>query len=494
MGSKRCTNTLARGTAETTRVSVLIAPGLMESGSDVLRVFRADEPRLFVASTSVALGLVIVAFSLIRRRFDRLPSFLAWFAVVYGARLWLQSGVHQLMVPPSPTAARMQVALNFFVAIPAFLFFGETEAMSKAGRWLVNTVCVCALALMVAALGGVPWLLLDRANSLLVISGSCSLVFFAFRQPAATSDEVVYRVGLINFVLLVVWNNVSELLGHPVTVEFYGFAVLLCCLGYVAARRTLDRDQRLRSIQQELDIARRIQMSILPAGPPRSKFFSIAARYRAMTSVAGDFYEFLTGEDGSLGVLVADVSGHGVPAALIASMVKVAVQSQRDNCDNPASLLTGVNQALCGNAQNQFVTAAYVYLDAVRAELRYSAAGHPPMLLLRDGVVHSVEENGLVLALMPSATYTARVQQLRRGDRVLLYTDGIVEAANAAEEEFGQSRVQDVLRQTASSSSEQAADALLGAVLAWSPKQQDDLTLLICDFEEITMRPGVPSE
>ena len=459
--------------------------GLDASANDVLRTFQADELRLFVAAASIALAFVIVGFSFIRKRFDRLLSFLAWFAIVYAARLWLQSGFYHLIAPASVAANRLQMALNFFVAIPAFLFFGETGAGGRAGRVLVNAVCLSALLLIAAVLLGIPWSPLDRANSLVVIAGSASLLFLTFRRSPATKDETVFRAGLIVFVVLVVWTNVSELLGRPARIEFYGFAILLCCLGYVAARRTLDRDQQLSSIQKELDIARRIQMSILPAHAPNSDDFCVATRYQPMTSVAGDFYEFLHGEDGGLGLLVADVSGHGVPAALIASMVKVAVQSQRHKQDDPASLLAGVNQALCGNAQNQFVTAAYVYLNPKSAELRYAAAGHPPMLLLRDGAVIQTEENGLVMALMPSANYTCAVLRLRPGDRILLYTDGVLEATNSSEEEFGCERLSGLLKESAARSAEQAADSILDAVSAWTVSQQDDLTIMICDYKEV---------
>lgn len=453
------------------------------SANDVLRVFRADEVRLFFAAAFIALGSVIVGFSFVRRRFDRLLSFLAWFAAVYGFRLWMQSGMHRLMTPGSIGAGKLQLTLSFFVAIPGFLFFGETGAAGKAGRVLVNAVCGCALLLIAGVVLGFPWILLDQANSVVVIAGSAAMMFFAFRQSPATKDDAVFRGGLIVFVGLVLWTNLAELLGHPVTFEFYGFAVLLCCLGYVAARRTLDRDQQLNAIQQELDIARRIQMSILPKHSPNSNDFRVAARYKPMTSVAGDFYEFLEADGRRLGLLVADVSGHGVPAALIASMLKVAVQSQRHTQDDPAALLAGVNQALCGNAQNQFVTAAYASLDAGKAELRYAGAGHPPMLLLRDGEVISIEENGLVMALMSSAVYTSTNRELRRGDRILLYTDGLVEATNASDEEFGYERIGSLLKETGTRSPEEAADAFLDAVTAWSSSQQDDLTLMICDYK-----------
>ena len=213
-------------------------------------------------------------------------------------------------------------------------------------------------------------------------------------------------------------------MGHKSSVESYGFGLFLCCLGYVAGKRALDRDQQLASLQRELEIAKRIQLSILPTGFPVSEHFTVAARYVPMTAVAGDFYEFLPSGGPTAGLLVADVSGHGVPAALIASMVKMATSAQRQHAASPERLLAGVNEALCGSTQGQFVTAAYVYLDSERGEFCYAAAGHPPMLLLRDGQVCPIEENGLVLGVLSSTVYTSTKQTLRRGDRLLLYTDG----------------------------------------------------------------------
>ena len=133
-----------------------------------------------------------------------------------------------------------------------------------------------------------------------------------------------------------------------------------------------------------------------------------------MTSVAGDFYDFLLADDQHAGLLIADVSGHGVPAALIASMVKMAATSQRSQAAHPAALLAGMNAALCGNTQGQYVTAAYVYLDAQSRELHYSAAGHPAMLLFRDGGVIEIAENGMLLAAIEDANYSTTVSPENR--------------------------------------------------------------------------------
>jgi phosphoserine phosphatase RsbU/P len=294
-------------------------------------------------------------------------------------------------------------------------------------------------------------------------------------------DFAVVRIGVLCFVALALWDNIAHT-WMPSHIEPYGFAVLLGCLGYVAARRTLERDRQLGEIQNELEVARSIQLSILPGAFPASADFEVAARYVPMTSVAGDLYDFLVADDRRAGLLIADVSGHGVPAALIASMVKMAATSQRSNAGDPGAFLAGMNAVLCGNTQEQFVTAAFVHLDAQSACLRYSAAGHPPMLLLRGNEVLEIEENGLMLAAFSFATYSTAMHLLEPGDRLLLYTDGIVEAADAEEDEFGRDRLSSLLRETARLSPQQAADHIVDVVQRWAKAQGDDLTLLLCDY------------
>src|SRR5271169_1346495 len=102
-----------------------------------------------------------------------------------------------------------------------------------------------------------------------------------------------------------------------------------------------------------------------------------------MTSVAGDFYDFIIVDDKHVGILVADVSGHGLPAALIASMLQVALTAQSAHASDPGRVLGGLNQALCGKFQRNFVTAAYLFVDLENLVISYAGAGHPPMLLWR---------------------------------------------------------------------------------------------------------------
>jgi sigma-B regulation protein RsbU (phosphoserine phosphatase) len=336
------------------------------------------------------------------------------------------------------------------------------------------------LVLGVLAFGPQGWLY--TINAYLVIIALLAVMFLSLLQTSLGRDSTAIRIGLGCFVAGGLYDNILENYRLP-RIEPYGFAIFLASLGYVAARRALSRDQQLLEIQSELDLARRIQISILPTAFPNSPAFQVAARYVPMTSVAGDFYDFLVADERQAGLLIADVSGHGVPAALIASMVKMAATSQRDHAADPQKLLTEMNAALCGNTQSQFVTAAYVHLDAETSQLRYSAAGHPPMLLLRAGEVTEIFENGLILAILKDASFTNATHTLQPGDRLVLYTDGILEAKDAHGEFFGEEQLYSTLRDTSKLSPSDAADSILANVQRWAKIQDDDLTLLICDYQ-----------
>jgi len=241
---------------------------------------------------------------------------------------------------------------------------------------------------------------------------------------------------------------------------------------------------QLLTIQKELETAREIQLSILPEEIPKIGGLDIAARYIPMTSVAGDFYDFIVVDEKHLGILVADVSGHGMPAALIASMLKIALAAQESHAADPAQLLLGLNQALCGKFQRHYVTAAYLFLDMLKGTLRYAGAGHPPLLLWsRSEGVRAVEENGLFLGKFPQAAYSFVELPLKAGDWALLYTDGIPETTNPLQIEFGTDRFKHFLETEQSTSADHFADRLLKELSQWSVRDSgedsdDDVTLV----------------
>ena len=244
---------------------------------------------------------------------------------------------------------------------------------------------------------------------------------------------------------------------------------------------------QLDALNQELEMARQIQLAILPHSIPQLPGLEIAARYFPMSSVAGDFYDFIQIDDKRIGILIADVSGHGLPSALIASMIQVALVGQASNAAEPANVLAGLNRALCGKFSMNFVTAAYVYLDLEKGLMRYAGAGHPPVLRWRnsDGKTTKLIENGIVLGLIDEAKYSALEIPLETGDRHVLYTDGIPEAANAGQVEYGFDRFMQYIEAHHSVPANQFADNFCAELAAYSNQstcgQQDDITLLVVD-------------
>jgi phosphoserine phosphatase RsbU/P len=243
--------------------------------------------------------------------------------------------------------------------------------------------------------------------------------------------------------------------------------------------------QQLLAIQNELETARQIQLSILPSEIPKIEGLDIAARYVPMTSVAGDFYDFIVVDEKHIGILVADVSGHGMPAALIASMLKIALSAQGAHAADPAQVLAGLNQTLCGKFQYQYVTAAYLFVDMQKRTLIYAGAGHTPLLLWGGSSkgVRDVTENGLVLGKFPFATYSSVELPLTAGDRALLYTDGISETTNLAGVQFGIDCFKQFLGTEQSTSADQFADRLLEELSRWSARGSaedldDDITMV----------------
>ena len=256
---------------------------------------------------------------------------------------------------------------------------------------------------------------------------------------------------------------------------------------HLALRETREQLARqLAAIQHELEMARKIQLSILPREVPRVEGVEIAARYVPMTSVAGDFYDFIPVDEKRFGALVSDVSGHGVPAALVASMLKIALAAQSPNASDPARVLAGLNQALCGKFETHFVTAAYVFVDTEKGTIDYAGAGHPPLVLCGKsaGSARAVQQNGLFLGMFPHAKYSAVQVAIAPGDRCAVYTDGVSEARNRAGEEFGTERIQNLLEASLDQPADPFADRVLDTLNEWTSRppgegHDDDITLLV---------------
>ena len=451
---------------------------------DALHLFNQSQIFLCLGSAIITVGVLAAAFYVLRRQWKDLA--LLWFslfAILYGVRLCIHHQPMWLLGVHLPLLTWITVGIGYLVPVPAFLFFRTLQLLNPIGRMLMAVVSPVLIALSLLALINGPSHLLENVNNVVV---TASLAIFAaelvFNRTASKETRLIHR-GLTIFLLSALYENLAHYVHLPeVNIEPFAFLVLLAALGTIAARRALSREQQLTVIEKELQIAQRIQRAILPHAFPPSPYFRVAACYQPMRAVAGDFYDYLQPTSSEVGLLIADVSGHGVPAALIASMVKVVAASLSSIAAYPAQVLHRLNTELQGNVEHQFVTAAYAYLNANTRELHYAAAAHPPLLLLRDGRAMAIEENGLLLGAFDFAEYTSRTIPLQAGDRIVLYTDGLPEGANAAGEEFGTERLSATLLSNRALSPAECAQRTVDAVQQWSASQNDDLTVLVCDY------------
>jgi sigma-B regulation protein RsbU (phosphoserine phosphatase) len=418
------------------------------------------------------------------------------FAFLYGLRLLARADSFRLAFDvPSAFWEFLAAVITYTVPIPMIMFVRDfVPAWRRFSTVLaigVSVFAVCAVASDV--IRHRPFSA-DTPNNIIAIGLLGLMVFLFFRRGLTQSrDLTIARVGVMAVVVTAVADNLRgmKVLWFPgPDVEPFGFTVLAVCLGTLAGYRMFREGRRLVALDRELSIARQIQASILPQTMPKVATLKLAARYRPMTAVAGDFYDFVEIDEQRLGVLVADVSGHGVPAAIIASMVKVALAAQQSVADRPSAVLSGMNDALFGRLAGQYVTASYLFIDARAGLIRYAAAGHPPMFRLsrRSLEVHEIEKNGLALGFFETATYEEVEQPLEAGDRLLLYTDGMIDAENEAADFFGAERVKHAVAADAALSPDAAADALLDTMHAWSGRPaNDDLTIVLVDWQPATV-------
>ena len=464
---------------------------MLISPADLRAMLRADAVELVLGVLLMLTGLLTVALVGVLRQRVALLLWLGAFSLLYGIRLLVRTGVFRLYFDFSAEFwAYADAAMTYAVPIPIVLF---ARAALPAWRrfWTIGASGLTAFAvygIASDAILGQPKSAIT-ANNLIAIAFFVGVLGWIFRRGLTPSRDLrTLRAGVLAISLTAVADNLRgmRVLAFPAPdLEPFGFAALIACLGTIAMRRVLADARRLFAMDRELSIARQIQSSILPQTMPRIPGTTIAARYRPMTAVAGDFYDFLEIDADRVGVLVADVTGHGVPAALIASMVKVALAAQREHADSPAAVLAGMNETLWGRLAGQYVTAAYLFIDGGSRVIRYGAAGHPPMLrsARRDGRVDELEQNGVLLGFLDRTDYTELEHALDAGDRFLLYTDGLIEAANAADDLFGLERLKLAFAAADGLESHAVVDHLLTTLDTWSGQPPaDDLTIVLVDW------------
>ena len=244
----------------------------------------------------------------------------------------------------------------------------------------------------------------------------------------------------------------------------------------------LEQEMRERErVEQELRVAQRIQHALLPRELPELEGWKIAYDYRPAREVGGDFYDFLPLSEGRLGIIIGDVSGKGIPAALVMANTQSVLRAIARRGDvAPGQVLAEANEVLFTYLPpNMFATCFYAVLDPTEGRLRYANAGHNLPCCWHEGVATELRASGMPLGLMPAMEYEEKERTLAPGDGVLLYSDGLIEAHDPQREMFGTSRMVEFV------GAHPGKTTLIASLLAelkqfagvgW--EQEDDITLL----------------
>jgi len=256
------------------------------------------------------------------------------------------------------------------------------------------------------------------------------------------------------------------------------------------ARLMRESQERLR-LQSELDIAREVQRRLFPEAPPKIAGLDIYGVCKAARSVSGDYYDFLKLDDHRVALVLGDVSGKGISAALLMAGIQSALRAQlydgaaeayRSGLLSPSQIVDRLNRLLYANTPvEKYVTFFFSIYDAATRRLAYTNAGHLPPALFRNGGVERLDTGGTVVGLFPSVNYEVGEVQLQPSDLLLAYTDGITEPENTYGEEFGETRLLQVAQAMRTAPPETLVAEVYRCVEEWtgSPELQDDMTMLL---------------
>jgi len=319
---------------------------------------------------------------------------------------------------------------------------------------------------------------------------------WAAKKPEHLAEiECLRASGAALAVPLLAKNDIAGilLLGPPVArVEFSAAEkrALQSCAGQFALMmenaRLTDRMVEQEKLSRDIQLAAEVQKRLFPDKPPATAAVTLAGISLPARSVGGDYYDFFDLGDQRIGIALADVAGKGVAAALIMSVVQASLRilASEENA-SLATLAARMNRFLHrSTGSNAYATFFYAQIDERLRQLRYVNAGHNPPCLLRCSADQSIEElpaGGTVIGLFPQSNYEEGVLDLQPGDVLIAFTDGVTEALNPKEEEFGDERLKNLLRRSAHLPVDEMASAITNELKNWidDAAQYDDLTFIL---------------
>lgn len=330
------------------------------------------------------------------------------------------------------------------------------------------------------------------------------LIILDVRMPKISGYEVcetvrkTYDISVLPILMLTAKNQPKDaVLGFQsgandyVNKPFNSHELLARVNNLLSQSNLISTKDKLKDLEFELGIARSMQQSIIPLTMPEVEACTIFTKYIPMEEIGGDYYDFYVEEDNSLVAIIADVAGHGIPAAIVASMVNISYQVECKRSVDPQQILLGMNELLYNKQKSRFVTATVVHLNKEKNKLTIANAGHTPTLIWR-GMSNRLDiiknDTGIPLGIFDkNNNIQNREVPVGPGDRIILYTDCIVEARNENNEFFEEERFFEFIKQNMHLSSDIFIDTLIYQLATWTngEKFKDDFTVVMIDMNYV---------
>lgn len=256
----------------------------------------------------------------------------------------------------------------------------------------------------------------------------------------------------------------------------------------IALKKSVEEHNEFVMIKHEIRLAHEIHSSVVVQDIPRIKNMDIAYAYIPTREMGGDFYDVIKIDEDKTGIMIADVTGHGIPAALVCAMLKMAFANNKEYAQHPAVLLTKLNKDLSNNIKENYITAAYALIDTKNKTVTVSSAGHwSPLLIKKHGSIFNNWVKGFPIGWIEDGTYEETTTTYSTGDKFLLYTDGIIEARNTDNKIFGFERLTDYINTNYLTNPQAFINGLINTLYTWGEMNQsesfhDDVTIILAEL------------